>query len=113
MLPGRWPISVRFFRKAMSGKARKDGHCCRQLEELLTEKIKPIWPSTAQGSGGAEPFVIKSYVQANFEGSDRYTLSLPVSPSHRISPLIRRWPTWPWLATGPHQGWMQAASKAP
>ena len=57
------------------------------LKKLLTEKIKPIWPSTAQGSGGAEPFVIKSYVQANFEGSDRYTLSLPGSLSHRISPL--------------------------
>jgi uncharacterized protein with NAD-binding domain and iron-sulfur cluster len=57
------------------------------LTNLLTEKIKPIWPATTKRDNGAGSFVIKRYVQANWERSDRYTLSLPSSIEYRMSPL--------------------------
>lgn len=57
------------------------------LRELLTRKIKPLWPAAFRNGGSAKDFAITEHFQANFKGSDRYTLSLPGSIEHRISPL--------------------------
>src|SRR4029453_5976852 len=70
-------------------KASPDKHATvvANFTKLLTDKIKPILPATAKDAAGAASFVIKRYEQANWEASDRYTLSLPGSIKHRISPL--------------------------
>jgi len=83
------------------------------LTRLLTEKIKPIWPATAERVDGAAAFVIKRYVQANWEGSDRYTLSLPGSIKYRISPLDQSVANMAvagdWTATGLDAGCVEGA----
>jgi hypothetical protein len=58
------------------------------LTEMLVKDLKPMWPAAFSGAS-AKSFEIGRYVQANFEGSDRYTLSLPGSLVYRISPLDR------------------------
>jgi len=78
------------------------------LRQLLTERIAPLWPDafrklpdggkpdsllshlvgkdgTKAGSG--EKRLDEQHVMANFHGSERYTLALPGSLEHRISPL--------------------------
>lgn len=83
------------------------------LTRLLRRKIKPIWPKTAAQDNGAEFFEIKRYVQANWEGSDRYTLSLPGSIKYRISPLdpsvANMAVAGDWTATGLDAGCVEAA----
>ena len=59
------------------------------LTRMLTSKMRPLWPAAFTDRSNASNLVIDRHVQANFEGSDRYTLSLPGSIVHRISPLDR------------------------
>jgi hypothetical protein len=59
----------------------------KNLTELLDRKIKPLWPAAFRNHHTARDFAIAHHVQANCKGSDRYTLSLPGSIEHRISPL--------------------------
>jgi hypothetical protein len=54
------------------------------LNELLKGKIRKVWPKQNPSSKRA---MVKG--QANFEGSDRFTLSEPGLILHRISPLDR------------------------
>lgn len=96
-------------------KASPDKHATvvANFTNLLTEKIKPIWPATAQNTDGAASFVIKRYEQANWEASDRYTLSLPGSIKHRISPLdpsvANMAVAGDWTASGLDAGCVEAA----
>jgi uncharacterized protein with NAD-binding domain and iron-sulfur cluster len=82
------------------------------LTEMLIKDLKPIWP-TALSGGSAKSFEIGRYVQANFEGSDRYTLSLPGSLVYRISPLDRSVENMTiagdWTACGLDTGCVEAA----
>jgi uncharacterized protein with NAD-binding domain and iron-sulfur cluster len=78
------------------------------LKQKLTEGMAPLWPAAfkSDGKGGTPGSLLKNlvcedgavspdenenlknqHVQANFKGSDRYTLALPGSLEHRISPL--------------------------
>jgi uncharacterized protein with NAD-binding domain and iron-sulfur cluster len=65
------------------------------LVHLIQKDLLPLWPKAFKKDGdGPERFdetglIIKGRVQANFEGSDRYTLSEPGLITHRISPLDR------------------------
>jgi len=59
----------------------------RDLSKLLGEEIQPLWPAAFEGGSNAGSLVLAPHVQVNFEGSDRYTLSLPISTAYRISPL--------------------------
>jgi uncharacterized protein with NAD-binding domain and iron-sulfur cluster len=72
----------------------------RNLRDLLKSRMKAFWP--AAGSTIPEPLLLLAtptghrggtladqHVQANFSGSDRYTLAVPGSLEHRISPLSR------------------------
>ena len=71
--------------KAYLMKARIDD----DLNKLLQEEMRSVWPLAFMKGSTAEALAIYRHVQANFEGSDRYTLSEPGSISHRISPLNR------------------------
>jgi uncharacterized protein with NAD-binding domain and iron-sulfur cluster len=59
------------------------------LTRLLTNELRSIWPKAFEAKSKASEFEIARHVEANFEGSDRYALSLPGSIIHRISPLDR------------------------
>jgi uncharacterized protein with NAD-binding domain and iron-sulfur cluster len=61
----------------------------KDLERLLKEEMRLVWPAAFKNGSSAYAFIIDSHVQANFEGSDRYTLSEPGSIIFRISPLDR------------------------
>jgi hypothetical protein len=82
------------------------------LTNMLINDIKPIWPAALAG-GSAKSFEIGRYVQANFEGCDRYTLSLPGSLVYRISPLDRSVENMTiagdWTACGLDTGCVEAA----
>jgi hypothetical protein len=57
---------------------------------LVVNAVAPFWPSAGLADAHGEPVkVLKKYVHPNVAGSDRYTLSLPGSIEHRISPLDR------------------------
>jgi uncharacterized protein with NAD-binding domain and iron-sulfur cluster len=70
-------------RSALEEKVNSD------LTLMLTSKMKPLWPAAFKRRLNASNLVIGRYVQANFEGSDRYTQSIPGSIVYRISPLDR------------------------
>jgi uncharacterized protein with NAD-binding domain and iron-sulfur cluster len=55
-------------------------------DALLRDGLKHLWPAAFRG-GSAARFMTAGHVQANTEGSERYTLSLPGSIRSRISPL--------------------------
>ncbi len=60
------------------------------LTSMLTDKIRSIWPAAFKSGATAQEAEIDRHVEVNFEGSDRYTLSLPGSLIYRISPLDRQ-----------------------
>jgi hypothetical protein len=80
---------------------------------MLTRGMKPIWPSAFSDRTTAKNDVIDKHVEANFAGSDRYTLSLPGSIVHRISPLDRSVENMTiagdWTACGLDTGCVEAA----
>ncbi len=58
------------------------------LAELLERRIRPLWPAAfRKGATAAHKKIGTAHVQANYLGSDRYTLSLPGTIEHRVSPL--------------------------
>jgi uncharacterized protein with NAD-binding domain and iron-sulfur cluster len=78
------------------------------LREMLEKRVESLWPAAFKkdkdgksppsllqhlvgedGSlnGDADVRLSQQHVQVNFEGSDRYTLALPGSLEHRVSPL--------------------------
>jgi uncharacterized protein with NAD-binding domain and iron-sulfur cluster len=59
------------------------------LDTLLKDKIRSVWPAAFTSNLTALDHEIGRHVQANYRGSDRYTLSLPGSIDDRISPLDR------------------------
>jgi uncharacterized protein with NAD-binding domain and iron-sulfur cluster len=59
------------------------------LDALLDRQMRPVWPDAFKKGRTARELEVGRHVQANFEGSDRYTLSLPGSLASRISPLDR------------------------
>jgi uncharacterized protein with NAD-binding domain and iron-sulfur cluster len=61
----------------------------KNLAGLLLEEMRPVWPRAFVNGFNAEKLVVDRHVQANFEGSDRYTLSEPGLIGHRVSPLDR------------------------
>jgi hypothetical protein len=60
----------------------------QDLETLLGE-MGTLWPDAFKDGQTAHALVVDRHVQANTEGSDRYSLSLPGSIQHRLSPLDR------------------------
>jgi uncharacterized protein with NAD-binding domain and iron-sulfur cluster len=59
------------------------------LDALLKGSIAPFWPGAFPGGKLREDLVVATHLQANWQGSDRYTLSLPNTIQYRISPLDR------------------------
>ena len=64
------------------------------LRDLLEVRMKPFWPSAeaplrllAREDGTSGGTLKDQHLQASFRESDRYTLALPGSLEHRISPL--------------------------
>ncbi|GEM_PF-505770 len=57
------------------------------LTRMLHEDMRAIWPEPFKS--GSKPTELSRHVMVNFEGSDRYTQSLPGSLAFRISPLRR------------------------
>jgi len=75
-------------------KSAMDISVGRELDRLLAAEMRPFWPAAYQSEAGHDPKfaqadLLGSHVQANFRGSDRYTLSEPGLVVHRISPLDR------------------------
>lgn len=65
-----------------------DASAKQRLCKLLERDIARIWPAAfTKDKSGNRPRVLATHAQANFQGSDRYTLSLPGSIAYRISPL--------------------------
>ena len=79
-------------------------HVAGNLHDLLADQIKPFWPRAFRRDEDgkvetAESLIAASgkpgsgfdgrHVQANWCGSDRYTLALPGTLEYRISPLDR------------------------
>jgi uncharacterized protein with NAD-binding domain and iron-sulfur cluster len=65
-----------------------------KLEELLRVRVQVVWPAAtdaidflADPRGEPGGTLRQQHVQANYKGSDRYTLALPGSLRYRISPL--------------------------
>lgn len=76
-------------KEVKADKDEMDRKVGKDLDDLLKNKIRPLWPAAFRDAGSAATLEITRHVQANFEGSDRFTLSLPGSIGHRISPLDR------------------------
>lgn len=96
------------------------------LTDLLASKMKPFWPdafksrhdqllkSCLAGDGKTpDPRLGDQHVQANFKGSDRYTLAMPRSLEHRISPLdnsvVNMTIAGDWTECGFNEGCVEAA----
>ena len=75
--------------------------------------MRHVWPDAFGGRKNARQLEIGRHVQANFQGSDRYTLSLPGSLACRISPLDRSVENMTiagdWTACGLDAGCIEAA----
>ncbi|MDM0077129.1 NAD(P)-binding protein [Variovorax sp. J2P1-59] len=106
-------------------KVRKD------LQELLAKRVEPLWPDAfkrddkgnlktpldrlvdAKGKGVGADAITAQHVQGNFRGSDRYTLALPGSLEHRISPLdasvVNMTIAGDWTECGFNEGCIEAA----
>ena len=76
----------------------------RNLDNLLAERTDLFWPETRSRDDGRRRGALRflasergrkggrltdQHFQPSFEGSDRYTLAVPGSLTHRISPLAR------------------------
>jgi hypothetical protein len=102
------------------------------LQELLVRRVEPLWPDAfmRNDKGDIESTPLDhlvdengqlrgllaldaQHVQANFLGSDRYTLALPGSLEHRISPLdasvINMTIAGDWTECGFNEGCIEAA----
>lgn len=84
------------------------------FKALLEQGIQPLWPDAFAGGKTAwDATVGAPHAQANIQGSDRYTLSLPGSIGYRISPLDRSVLNMAiagdWTATGIDAGCVEAA----
>lgn len=83
------------------------------LTSMLTKDLRPVWPQAFRKGTTARASELDRYFQTNFEGSDRYTLSLPGSIVHRISPLDRSVENMTiagdWTACGLDTGCVEAA----
>lgn len=89
---------------------RKVGH---DLSKLIAEEMQPIWPAAFEDGSNPAGSVLASHVQANVEASNRYTQSLPISTTYRISPLDRSVENMTiagdWTACGLDAGCIEAA----
>jgi uncharacterized protein with NAD-binding domain and iron-sulfur cluster len=94
-------------------KAALESKVGHDLSKLIAKEIRPIWPAAFEGGSNPASWVLASHVQANVEASDRYTLSLPMSTSFRISPLDRSVENMTiagdWTACGLDAGCVEAA----
>ena len=83
------------------------------LTRLLRQEMRPVWPRAFANGANAEELQVDRHAQANFEGSDRYTLSEPGLVGHRISPLDRSLENMTiagdWTASGLDVGCVEAA----
>ena len=83
------------------------------LDALLHREMRHVWPDAFGRRKTARQLEIGRHVQANFQGSDRYTLSLPGSLACRISPLDRSVENMTiagdWTACGLDAGCIEAA----
>jgi len=108
--------SIAYFTGVLSDEdIRRHGHDAGRLQQLVTDNLrdklthgmKAWWPAANAGARAGEPAPVlaalvgldgtpvsdadealaQQHVQANFEGSERYTLALPGSLAYRISPL--------------------------
>ena len=93
--------------------AALDRHVNHKLDTLLTREMREAWPRAY--ADGRTPIDLESsrHVQANFQGSERYSQSLPGSLEHRISPLDRSAENMTiagdWTACGLDMGCVEAA----
>lgn len=84
------------------------------LEHWLARGMRPFWPADfGKGQTAGDLRVGTAHVQANTQGSERYTLSLPDTIEHRISPLDRSVMNMTiagdWTASGLDAGCVEAA----
>ncbi|MDB5947273.1 MAG: hypothetical protein JWQ33_2299, partial [Ramlibacter sp.] len=84
------------------------------LEQMLARGMKPFWPGAFDGKQTAWDLQVGApHVQANVEGSDRYTLAAPGTIKYRISPLDRpvmnMTVAGDWTASGLDAGCVEAA----
>ena len=61
----------------------------KDLDKMLDADLRAVWPAAFEKGSRARGLEIDRHIEANFEGSDRYTQSLPASIRSRISPLDR------------------------
>jgi hypothetical protein len=109
--------SVAYFCAVLADADAREGAQAKvqaDLDRLLAEGIAPFWPDAfARGESARGLQVGLPHVQANVAGSDRYTLSLPGSLQHRISPLDRSVVNMTiagdWTASGMDAGCVEAA----
>jgi uncharacterized protein with NAD-binding domain and iron-sulfur cluster len=81
------PLSETEITRSRNRRDALDHSVARDLEQLLKQGMKPYWPNAYETGQNAKSIVMSTHVQANFTGSDRYTLSLPGTVRYRISPL--------------------------
>lgn len=75
--------------KGASSRQDVEHKIAERYDALLARGAQRIWPAAFKNDGNARQYAICRHIKANFQGSDRYTLSLPGSLSCRISPLDR------------------------
>lgn len=94
----------------------------KDLREILSQGVRPLWPDAFDDDQGLTALdrvvpggtsLDRQHVQVNFDGSDRYTLALPGSIQHRVSPLDRSVTNMTiagdWTACGIDAGCVEAA----
>jgi hypothetical protein len=93
--------------------AAVDRHVNHALDTLLTREMREAWPRAYADGRTPIDLEVSRHVQANFLGSERYSLSLPGSLEHRISPLDRSAENMTiagdWTACGLDMGCVEAA----
>jgi uncharacterized protein with NAD-binding domain and iron-sulfur cluster len=90
------------------------------LRKLLISRVQVLWPDAhdpldalAKEDGTAGGNLSDQHIQANFSGSDRYTLALPGTLAYRISPLdytvVNMTTAGDWTECGFNEGCVEAA----
>lgn len=100
--------------QAAVNAAAAQNKAAADLQQWLDAGMQPFWPAAFRAGGTASKLRVGNpHVQANSEGSDRYTLSLPKSVAHRVSPLDRSVVNMSiagdWTASGLDAGCVEAA----
>ena len=68
--------------------ARRHAEVGENAERFLARELRHLWPGCVDRRGHFDPKLVLDRVwRANVNPSDRYTLSLPGTARHRISPL--------------------------